>query len=234
MSTHEYWDELAAGYALDALEPEEAAEFVEHLNACERCRQLVDEHSLVAAQLGSLAGDDVSPPPWSAVRAGIVGPAAGAGDDNVVPLRRRPRFAALTAAAAAVGVLALAGITWQLTRGNNGPQPLASASACRHASGCHVVALDTSAGTAAQLLVHDGRAAIVPLSMPAPPAGSVWALWQLPRGAAPVLLTEFTTGRPATDLKVGYGQTAGFAVSRENAGSTPAAPTDIVAAGNAV
>ena len=232
MSTHEQWDELAAGYALDALEPEEQAEFVEHLSGCARCHELVDQHSLVAAQLGSLAGGDVSPPPWSAMRTGIVGPSQTAGDADVVVLRRRPRFVVMTSAAAAVAVLAAGVIGWQATRGGTA-KPLASAAACRHTTGCHIVALDTSAGAAAQLLIHDGRAAVVPIAMPAPPPGSVWALWQLPRGGAPLLLTEFATGKPSASLKVGYGQTAGFAVSREAVGATPAAPSEVIAAGTA-
>ena len=232
MSTHEKWDELAAGYALDALEPEEHAEFVDHLGTCARCRELVDEHLLVAAQLGSLAGDDVSPPPWHAVRAGIVGQPPAAADADVVVLRRRPRFAVMGAAAAAVAMLAGGVVAWQLSQ-SSGPRPLASPAACRQTANCHVIALDGSAGSPAQLLVHDGRVALVPTGMPAPPAGSVWALWQLPRGGAPLLLTEFATGRPSATLKVGFGQTAGFAVSRESARTTPTAPTEVVAAGNA-
>ena len=229
MSGHEHWEELAAGYALDALEPEERDEFVEHLVTCAQCRALVDEHLLVAAQLGSLAGDDVAPPPWSAIRAGVITSPTASADADVVVLRRRRMPVALTAAAAAV-VLVGAGAAWQLTR-PSGAQPLASAQACRQTADCHVVALDSSAGPAAQVLVHHGQAAIVPTSMPPLPAGSVWALWQLPRGGAPVLLTEFATGSRST-LKVGYGQTAGFAVSRETVGTTPAAPSDVVAAGN--
>jgi len=235
MSTHEHgnheqWDELAAGYALDALEPDEREEFLDHLATCERCRQRVDEHLLVAAQLGSLAGDDVAPPPWSAIRAGVVGDRPAPGDAEVVVLRRRPRLPVLTAAAAAIALLG-AGAAWQLTR-TTGPQPLASVAACRQDPGCHVIALDSGGGSAAQMLVHDGRAALLPTAMPALPAGSVWALWQLPRGGSPLLLTEFETGRQATPLKIGYGQTAGFAVSREKAGTTPTAPSVVVAAGS--
>ena len=231
MTTHEHWEELAAGYALDALDPAEHSEFVEHLSTCARCRELVDEHLLVAAQLGSLAGEDVSPPPWQAIRAGIVGEQPSPGAD-VVALRRRPRLMVMGAAAAAVAMLAAGVVAWQVSR-PSGQRPLASPAACRAVATCHVIALDGSAGSPAQLLVHDGRVALVPTGMPAPPAGSVWALWQLPRGGAPLLLTEFATGRPTATLKVGYGQTAGFAVSRESAGTKPATPTDVVAAGNA-
>ena len=69
--------------------------------------------------------------------------------------------------------------------------------------------------------------------MPAPPSGSVWALWQVPRSGAPQLLTEFETGRHTAPLQVGYDETASFAVSRERSGATPTAPSVVVATGNA-
>src|SRR4051794_19505953 len=136
---HDHWEQLAAGFALDALESEEHAEFSAHLATCAQCQELVDEHSLVAAQLGSLAGDDVSPPPWSAIRAGVVGEPQRPADAEVVVLRHRPRLAALAAAAAAVAVAGAAVATWQLTGNGNSAQPLASLAACRHTTGCHVV-----------------------------------------------------------------------------------------------
>src|SRR3954471_13699269 len=251
MSAHEHdrWEQLAAGFALDALEPEERADFSAHLASCAQCQELVDEHRLVAAQLGSLAGDDVAPPPWrgiraggvgvppppgSATRGGVVGEPQRPAEAEVVVLRRRPRFATLAAAAAVVAIAGAAVATWQLTRDANGTQPLASVAACRHTTGCHVVALGTTdGGTPADLLVHDGRVAVVPTSMPAPPAGSVWALWQVPRSGAPQLLTEFETGRHTAPLQLGYDETASFAVSRERSGATPTAPSVVVATGNA-
>src|SRR3954454_8599231 len=113
---HDHWEQLAAGFALDALEPEERADFTAHLATCAQCQELVDEHSLVAAQLGSLARDDVSPPPWSAIKAGVVGEPPRPAEAEVVALRRGPRFAAMAAAAAAVAVAGAGVATWQLTR----------------------------------------------------------------------------------------------------------------------
>src|SRR3954469_11201754 len=234
MSDHDHWEQLAAGFALDALEPEERADFSAHLASCAQCQELVDEHRLVAEQPGALPRADVSPPPWSAIRAGVVGESQRPAEADVVVLRRRPRFATLAAAAAAVAIAGAAVATWQLARDGNGTQPLASVAACRHTTGCHVVALGTTGGaTPADLLVHDGHVAVVPTSMPAPPAGSVWALWQVPRSGPPQLLTEFETGRHTAPLQLGYDETASFAVSRERSGATPTAPSVVVASGNA-
>ena len=51
---HESFDELAVGWALHALEPEDEELFVAHLPTCPRCRQTVAETTDV---MGALAGD---------------------------------------------------------------------------------------------------------------------------------------------------------------------------------
>jgi anti-sigma factor RsiW len=51
---HESFDELAVGWALHALEPEDEELFVAHLPTCPRCRQTVAE---TADVMGALAGD---------------------------------------------------------------------------------------------------------------------------------------------------------------------------------
>ena len=51
---HDEWDELAVGYALTALEPDELDRFFEHLlESCALCRQSVDDTAAIGAQLGS-------------------------------------------------------------------------------------------------------------------------------------------------------------------------------------
>ncbi|HJX44749.1 MAG TPA: anti-sigma factor, partial [Geodermatophilus sp.] len=51
---HETFDELAVGWALHALEPEDEALFTPHLAACPRCTRTVAETAEVMA---ALAGD---------------------------------------------------------------------------------------------------------------------------------------------------------------------------------
>ncbi len=62
-SAHDQWDELAVGYALTALEPDELERFVEHLVAfCPQCQRSVDETATVGAELGqALPGPTVLP-----------------------------------------------------------------------------------------------------------------------------------------------------------------------------
>jgi anti-sigma-K factor RskA len=216
---------------LDGLDPAERGEFERHLAGCYVCHALVDGHALVAAQLGSLAGDDAAgAPSWAAIRAGVVGSAPRANPGGVVALRHRRRTAWL-AAAAAVAAIAAGVTTWQVGRGGGGPQPLASVAACQRAEGCHVVALKAAAGTPATVLVDGDRFTLIPTSMPAPPAGHVWALWQVPQAGPPVLLSEFVHGVSPARLKAPYDVTASFAVSRERTGTAPTAPSDVVATG---
>jgi hypothetical protein len=50
---HETWDELAVGWALHALEPEDEAAFTRHLPDCARCARTVAETSEVMASLAA-------------------------------------------------------------------------------------------------------------------------------------------------------------------------------------
>ncbi len=74
---HVYFDELAAGYALNALEPREAIRFREHLPTCPRCEGSVRDFLEVAATLAD-AGSSGQPDHQlgERIRAATAGPAA--------------------------------------------------------------------------------------------------------------------------------------------------------------
>jgi anti-sigma-K factor RskA len=238
---HERWDELAAGYALHALEPTEELEFTEHLETCASCHELVAEHELVAAQLGTLAYDDTAPAPsWDDLRAGIVGaePSVVSSAAPVVDLERRRRFRRQTrvvGAAAAVVLVAAAGVAAvHATRGSTSPTTRAI-SACRHQTGCSVVRLHTPAGAApAVVLVSNGNARMLPLAMAPAPAGRQYVLWQLLRNGGPTPVATFDSISPneVMPLSMPYADTAAFAVSVEPAGTAPLQPTKVIAVGN--
>ena len=121
-SQHALYEQLAAGYALSALEPDEAQLFELHLAGCTRCELELADHTALADQLAH-AVPDLAPPAsiLAGIRAGIaasdrvVTPASTAAAEpltpgNVVPLRRRrPAHlgAWLSAAAALVVVVSL-------------------------------------------------------------------------------------------------------------------------------
>ena len=108
--THEEISELLGAYALDAVEPDEAAEIERHLRECPRCRAEVAEHRETAAFLAH-AGADAPADVWDRIAGTIDAPAP------VVPMAPRlggtwsrsrwPQVAALVSAAAAVVIAVL-------------------------------------------------------------------------------------------------------------------------------
>lgn len=249
-AAHDHWEELAAGYALDALEPDEETAFLGHLETCERCRAVLDDHAFVAAQLGALAEDSgLTAPSWSTIRSGVVGAGAPPSGSGTAPAaapvavldehrtRRRPwtsHSRILGAAAAAVLIAGAGTAAWQLASGTNGPAQPAAVTACARQAGCHVVRLD---GTAV-VLASGNTARLVPTSLQPAERGHVYALWQLPRDGSPMLvslvpsMTRNVPGPPAA-MRLPYADTAAFAISSEPTGTIPTHPTDVVATGTA-
>jgi hypothetical protein len=235
MTSHDEWDELAAGYALHVLEPDEELLFTDHLSACEECAVLLRDHELVAAQLGSLAfvDDDAAAPAWASVRAAVVGTAPPVSlDEHRRNRRRQPWF--LGAAAAAV-VVAGAAIVLSHSSGSSASPADRAIDSCRHQPNCSIIRLHASQGAdPGVVLVSGDRATMVPLAMPAPPTGEEYVLWQLPRSGAPKPVTEFTDASApnAAGLVISYADTAAFAVSVEPAAVPPSQPTRVIASGS--
>jgi anti-sigma-K factor RskA len=102
--THEELELLVSAYALDALEPDEAAAVAEHLAQCEGCREAFDA-ALETAALLALHADGAEPPAelreriLTAARATPQEPAV-AGAPAVAPLAEAPAPAVAPAAAA--------------------------------------------------------------------------------------------------------------------------------------
>jgi hypothetical protein len=62
-AAHDEWDELAVGYALTALEPEELERFIEHLvTFCPQCQQAVDDTANVGAELAGALPTPIAAP----------------------------------------------------------------------------------------------------------------------------------------------------------------------------
>ena len=70
---HVRFEELAAGHALHALEPEDEQLFRAHLGGCARCERALDEHAGALAHL-AYAPDAAEPPPslLEGIRAGVL------------------------------------------------------------------------------------------------------------------------------------------------------------------
>jgi anti-sigma-K factor RskA len=241
MADHVVWDELAAGHALDALSPDEELTFTAHLETCAICQASVDDHNLVAAQLGAIAMPEVplAPPSWASIRTAVIGATAddAAGRDDLpasvadmVDLGdRRRRYAGsrrVLAAAAAVVVIAVGGIVvWRTQSGSSSPGV-----SCGSTPGCHTVALDSTSGVlAASLTVQGDVITMTPTNMKPAPGGNEYVLWQLPADGRPIAVKVFTkTGSEAVaraTTRVAYSDTTSFAVSQERSGPVPPSPT---------
>jgi anti-sigma-K factor RskA len=230
---HSFWEELAAGYALHGLAPDDAELFVAHLRTCDECAASMKDHEFVAAQLGSMAHYrelDAEPPSWESMRTAVVGTTqAAAAVSDLETHRRRDELSRRTlAAAAAVVVVAGGGIAaWQLTTG--------SGSSCAASDGCHQIELDAAGGTAAaSLVVRGDHVTMTPTAMTPAPAGKTYVLWQQPRDGRATPIGEFTAASRApfsVTLQTPYPNTQQFAVSLERSGPPPRAPSNQLASG---
>jgi len=173
-SPHARFEELVAGFALSALEPEDEQELVRHLPACAACERDLAEHRETLAHLAYAA--DLGEPPasmWDAVRASVTevsGPSAFSRPAAVPPpvvdlaqaRRRRTaspkvrRIAAWTSVAAGVALVGTLGYGLASTQQQRDEQGAASARLQ-----AAVRAVETSPASTVPLTGKDGRVTAV-------------------------------------------------------------------------
>jgi anti-sigma-K factor RskA len=255
---HARYDELTAGYAVHALDPQDQADFEGHLPDCARCQDAVARFTEITAALAQTAPPAepsadlggrimaaVAREPAPADRLhGSPRPAAqhrGA-QHRTAPRSARPRPLRLAlAAAAAAAALIAGGATYAgLQGGGRAPQP--PSAGCAQARTCREIVLtDASSRTpAARLIVAAGTAWLVPSGLKADnTAQQVYVLWQITGGHTPLAVGSFDVrGHHSGNhpirigaLTVPYSGTWAFAVSLEHGRTIPAAPSHPVALG---
>lgn len=162
--------DLTAGYALDALDPEERARYEDHLGSCERCRDELQGFWQVSGALGRAAD---GPPPPASLRERILEQARSE-RPNVVPLRRRIAAPVLASAAAVAAVAAVAlgiwslGLSRDLDDANGVLAVLGDPNARVHA---------TAGGEADLVVTPTGRAALVVRRLAPAPPGKDYEIW---------------------------------------------------------
>lgn len=197
MSTHEYYEQLAAGHALSALEPEDEQLFLAHLFGCAGCERALAEHT---DTLGHLAYDvAVEALPASVlegIRAGVV--ASGRAGTFPAPLsldaartRRRDKTvrwttAVIGAAAAVVMVAALVLVNRGLTSREHSAQT-AAANLSRTVSsllvpGARKIDLAGDHGGKGAVVVNGSTLSLVIAGVPVnDQRSSVYVLWEKSR-----------------------------------------------------
>jgi anti-sigma-K factor RskA len=258
---HGRYDELAAGYAVHALDSDEVLLFVRHARQCGRCQRSLADYADVNAALAELA-PAAEPSPELAER--IIAVATGdlvSGDPRairstsdvtrpdeprsrpsppVLPLRRRrPRLVRVAAAAAAAAVIIGGGIWGGLAATSEGGTAPPSLAECVRSHRCAEVVL-TAAAThraAAKVIVRDGVAYMEPAAMSANPGDEIYVLWQLTGAHTPLAVGSFDI-KPGTHgpVRIGglaapYRSTWAFAVSLEHGRTIPPKPSHPIALG---
>jgi anti-sigma factor RsiW len=199
--------DLLGAYALDAVDPEEAARVDEHLASCPRCRQEVDEHRTtmvalaagggpapdqvwdrIAGAIGASGSPDVSPPPELLLVSGAAKPRSGSWRSRW----SRPLQVGAVAAAVAVAVLVgvqtvrIADLQHQVNRTTAAGAQADSrlAAALVDPSAQHLSLASTAAGRpVAQLVVlPSGAAYMVGSTLPELSTSRIYQLWGMVGG----------------------------------------------------
>ncbi len=185
--------ELAAPYALNALDEDERSRFERHLAGCPACTAEVASFRDTAAAL-AYADAVAEPPPELRTRLLAAAHADRPAESNVIrfPRVRRPALAAV-AAVAAVAALALGVWNLSLARSLDDERDLRAAS-----DRAFEIVADSSAervsleGADGSLIVaDDGTAALVVCLLPEPPSGKTYEAWVIEEGT-PARAGEFT------------------------------------------
>jgi anti-sigma-K factor RskA len=236
VSEHE-WLAAAAGYALDALDPDERAAFEAHLADCATCRDEVRSLRETADLLAHAAPAAV---PADALRGRVLAEAR-----RVRPLRRRSAVVPWIVAAAAVLALALdlgrgaalrRGLEVELAAARRLVAEKDSTLLALLAPEVHVVSL-AATGREPRVRVfwnHQRNVFVVTaFDLPPAPTGRTYQLWALARDRAPVSMGTFNAGSdgravlllPADSTVLALGFLDGCALTEEPAGGSPG-PTE--------
>jgi anti-sigma-K factor RskA len=188
---HSDYEQLAAGYVLGALEPDDEHDFQRHLGGCAQCEAIVRELEGVVGQL-AYAAPPVEPPEtlWASIQREVRPERR-----PVQPLRSRPRrragplLAGLAAAAAIVAMVALG--VWNLNLRDENVSyrervaALEQAASLLNEPNATRIALQGSAtGTQATVVASSpqDRGVLIVENLPPLQRGRVYELWGIPEG----------------------------------------------------
>ena len=219
--------DLTAAYALDALEPDDARAYEEHLATCKTCQE---ELARLGGAAGALAFAVESPAPAPQLRQRILDAAAGE-RQKVVPLRPRWTVAAKVAVAAAAclavgsGVWATA-LSRSLDRERSARQQADIALAIASDPAATRTALRGEAG-GSLVVAASGEAALVVSRLDMAPAGKTYEAWVIEHGK-PLRAGTFAGGGDTTVLRlqlpVPSGAEVAVTIERKPGASRPSGP----------
>jgi hypothetical protein len=242
---HETYTELAAGYALHALEPADEELFRAHLAACEACRRAVAEHTETLSHLAYAAEPAELP---AGLLEGIRREVQGSGPQSppvpvsldVARQRRRPdlvRGRSWVAAAAAVALVLSLGV-WNVAlhrdksqSDRRADQLAAAVTTLEQGAKQRVPLTDASGRTVAFAVVRpdDTVSLVVDGLAPNDRRTSTYVLWQKSVAGGVSAVGPFDVSGSGVDVVRGLRLAsadglAGFAVTREPGREAPTSP----------
>jgi anti-sigma-K factor RskA len=229
--------ELTAGYALDALDPEERDAYEAHLPRCERCQVELAAFSEVA---GALAVAATGPAPPPGLRERILADAR-AEPANVIPLRTRHRTTPVLAAAGAIAAVAaiVLGLYALSLDGKLGDARTAlsqqeKVTAVLSDPTARTVGLDSGEGRV--VVAPDGDAVLVLNGMGALPEGKTYQAWVIGADGKPLPAGTFEPdeGTAVVAVAEAVPEQGVVAVTVESDGGATTPTSPIVAASEPV
>jgi anti-sigma-K factor RskA len=192
--THQALQELAAGYALDALDEDERERFEAHLRECNECSSTVRELRETAAMLAYTAE---APAPPDALRERLLDEARRERPQQSVVVLRPRRALAITAVAAAVAAAAAIGLgIWAATLSSSLDSERSARAAEARAAAilADVDAARVPIANRGQVVrLPNGDAVMVVRNLPSAPPGKTYEAWVID-GGKPVRAGLFEGG----------------------------------------
>jgi anti-sigma factor RsiW len=194
--------ELTAGYALDALDPDERSAYEAHLSGCEQCQQELESFWTTTEAL-AVAASGSAPSP--ALRERILADIRAEPPQNVIAFeqQRRRIVPVLATAAAVAAVVALAIGLWASSLSSDLDEARAALQSERAAA---VVLADPDARTVALqsdegrlVVTPEGQAVLVVDGLGPAPTGKTYEMWVTSHGGDPQPAGLFP-GRDGRDI----------------------------------
>jgi hypothetical protein len=255
-TSHELFEQLAVGHALNALEPEDEQAFLHHVLGCAACERAVAEHLETLTHLAFGVSSPDAPPAsiLEGIRAGVAESGRAGAFPAPVSLdaartRRQDRTVRWTTAVlgAAASIVLLAALVF-VNQGLKSREHDATLSAANLNSvvdsllvnGSRKVELAGANGSKGVVVVNGTTASLVIAGVPANDSKSVYVLWEK-YGVGKirhVKTFDVTSGRPTLIKNVDLGSDvtalSQFVVTREAGRTAPAVSQQpAVVAGNA-
>jgi hypothetical protein len=244
-TSHELFEQLSVGHALNALEPEDEQAFLKHLLGCAPCERAVAEHleTLTHLAFGVSSAEDPPASILQGIRAGIADSGRAASFPLPAPasldaarIRRRDRTVRWTTAVlgAAASVVLLAALVF-VNQGLKAKEHDAKFSAAQLNTvvnsllvpGSRKIDLIGGDGRRGVVVLHGGKASLVVAGVPANDArNSVYVLWEKYGTQVEAVKTFDLSSSAATviddvTLATGSGDVSQFVITREQGRVAP-------------